>query len=287
MIRHVIVIILILLLVCITLYVKRSKYRISENTNVGNSIIQKMRNKFSLIFFADLWNPDGKDWKHKNSIDYAKEWLKMKPEISNILRESKIFSNKKYENKGVIHFRCSDVPFNKHKYYNLLPKEYYLFALQKMEEQRVDEIVFLNCSDWNSKYIENTDQKCNSYISTIADWLQEKTKIKVNREKICIPVKETYEIMLGSKVLVGSGGSFSFIPGMLKGKNFITPSNIGEGNLELFKKFKNLHKEVHWTMWGKFDRISHNGLDYKTFDYKNYEVNSSFKVDLTSSLSDK
>ena len=81
MIRHVTIIVLILLLVCVIQYMRIDKYKISENTNVGNSIIKRMRNKFSLHFYADLWNPGGKDWEDKISSDYAKEWLKMKPEI--------------------------------------------------------------------------------------------------------------------------------------------------------------------------------------------------------------
>ena len=174
----------------------------------------------------------------------------------------------------MIHFRCSDVPFNKHPAYPLLPKEYYLFALQKIKKSNIDEILFLNCSTWKNTASEckniNTEETCNQYINTIADWLEENTSIPVNREKLCVSVKETYQIMLGSKIMISTGGSFSFIPGMVKGKNFISPCNIGEKK-ELYDKYKNLHQEVHWTMWDKFDVVWQKNIDYKTFDYKDYK----------------
>lgn len=267
-----------LLLLISFLYVRRKNYKIQNGTEVGNSISKKLNNKFSIIDNGDFWNPEGRNWKNKKSIDYANAWKKFKPEIKKIFEESNIKENKDFNNKAVIHFRCSDVPFNSHPNYNLLTKEYFFFALEKIEKENIDEIIFVNCSDWHAKFGSNSEEKCNSYIETISNWLEEKTKIKINRKKYCVSVEETYGIMLGSKILIGTGGSFSFMAGILKDKNFVTPSNIGEGNLELFEKFKNLHKEVHWTMWDKFDRISHNNIDYEKFDYNNYEVNSSFKV---------
>ena len=92
----------------------------------------------------------------------------------------------------------------------------------------------------------------------------------MNKNKICISNKETYSIMLGCKVLISTGGSYSFIPGITKGKNYISPSNIGEVNEKFLEIWKDIHKKVHWTMWDKFDKISHKNLDYNTFDYKNY-----------------
>lgn len=251
-----------------------ANYSISDNTNVGNKIVMRLKNNYTdLKGNSDYWNPDGREWRNKKSVDYANEWKHNSSKIERYLTEENIFPDKKYENKAVIHFRCSDSPFNKHPNYPLLPKEYYLFAVKKIEESGVDEILFLNCSSWNNKAPGceniNTEEKCNQYINNIADWLEESTSIPINRQKLCVSVKETYQIMLGSKIMISTGGSFSFVPGMVKGKNFISPCNIGEKK-ELYDKYKNLHQEVHWTMWDKFDVVWQKNIDYRTFDYNNY-----------------
>ena len=254
----------------LVLYHLRSTYTIKNKGEVGNNVVKRLNNKYWDKLYGDYWNPAGIDWKNKTSKEYSEKWNSHTKEIKKIMTDSNIKPNLNYQNKAVIHFRCSDSPFNKHPEYPLLPKEYFLFALKKIEESNVDEILFLNCSSWNSKFISNPEQKCNNYINVVSDWLEENTDIKVNREKICISIKETYNIMLGSKILVSTGGSFSFIPGMLKGKNFISPQNVGE-KINVNKEIlKDLSKNVHWIMWDKLDHISHKNIDYNNFDYKDY-----------------
>ena len=246
--------------------------KITDNTNIGNKVIGLLNHKFfSFSKTESSWNPMSKEWEN-NSEKYSLYWKQKAPIIKNILSSQKIKPDNSFKNKAVIHFRCSDVPFVKHSQYHLLPKEYFYFIAKELEEKNIDEILFLNCSDWNSHQtpVKDPHKICNSYIKIISDWIQEKTPIKINKNKICTSVKETYSIMLGSKVLVSTGGSFSFIPGITKGKNYITASNIGEVDQEILRKWKDLHKNVHWKMWDKFDKISHKNLDYNTFDYKNY-----------------
>ena len=113
--------------------------------------------------------------------------------------------------------------------------------MKKIKEAGVDEILFLNCTDWNK--FEMSDQLCNNYIDTITDWLEEGSDIKVNKNKICTSISETYSIMMGSKILVSSGGTFSFIPGITKGKNFISPKLTGDCSQEIMYKFRNLQED--------------------------------------------
>ena len=255
----------------LVLYHRRSNYTIENDGNVGNGVIDRLNNKLLSPMFGDYWNPAGIDWIGKSSKQYSEKWNSLTTEIKKIMKDSNIEPNLNYQNKAVIHFRCCDSPFNKHPEYPMLTKEYFLFALKKIEESNVNEILILNCSNWNSKFIENAEEKCNSYISVLCDWLEENTEIKINRQKICISIKETYSIMLGSKILIGTGGSFSFIPGMLKGKNFISPQNVGE-KINVNKKIlKDLSKNVHWTMWDKLDHLPHKNIDYNNFDYKDYD----------------
>lgn len=245
---------------------------IKNNIPIGNRIIMKLNDTFSYGSKTDIWSPNSKKWRNE-SIKYSNFWEKNISKIKKIFEEEKLKPDTSFSNKAAIHFRCSDVPFNKHPEYPLHPKEYFHFVAEKIKESGVGEVVFINCSSWrsNATGIENVDEICNNYIETIADWLGEKLDIKINREKICVDVKETYSIMLGSKLLISTGGSFSFIPGMVKGKNFISPSFLGENvNLKMLENWKNISKEVHWAMWDKFDIVSHQNIDYKSFDYKNY-----------------
>jgi hypothetical protein len=249
-------------------------FGIKEETDVGNHIVARLNNKyFSFGGETNCWNPSSKKWKN-NPTKYSDFWKNKSLEIKKILHDEKIEPDYSFSNKAVIHFRCSDVPFIKHPQYHLLPKEYYYFISEKIKESNVEEVLFVNCSTWSSDKLEIKDVEtlCNNYIDTIADWLGEKLDIKINKNKICTNIKETYSIMMGSKILVSTGGSFSFIPGMIKNKNFISPSNIGDDiKKEDIEIWKNLSKKVHWTMWEKFNKIKHNNINYETFDYKNYK----------------
>ena len=152
---------------------------------------------------------------------------------------------------------------------NLYPKEYYHFVADEINKLGAEEILFLNCTNHCSA--ENSEILCNNYIGTISDWISEKTDIPINRNKICIDIPETYSIMLGSKILVSSGGSFSFSTGLTKGKNFISHNLIGDHPELTENKYKDLSQKVHWTMWDKHNIIKHNEIpDYNIFDYKNY-----------------
>lgn len=270
-------IILTLISLTIVYFVKKSsvKKEILQE-RAGNIIMQHIgKQKVSYLDFAlknteSLWTGGGELWKNKESKDYADFWKKESKTVEKMLLD-KIKPNIDYNNKAVIHFRCSDVPFIRKFEYHLYPKEYYHFVADEINKLGAEEILFLNCTNHCS--VENSENLCNNYIETIADWISEKTDIPINRNKICVDIPETYSIMLGSKILVSSGGSFSFSPGLTKGKNFISHNLIGDHPELTEKKYKDLSQKVHWTMWDKHDIIKHSEIpDYNTFDYKNYSV---------------
>lgn len=269
------------IVVLIAYSIKKSKMRKEIlQERAGNIIMHHIGQKsIGYIDFAfknteSLWTPSSAVWRNKESKDYADFWKKESKTVEKMLLD-KIKPNNEYSNKALIHFRCSDVPFLKSSEYHLYPKEYYYFATEQINKVKPDEILFVNCSDWckNSSSVRDPENLCNNYIETIADWVSEKTDIPINRNKICVDIPETYSIMLGSKILVSSGGSFSFSPGLTKGKNFISHNLIGDHPELTEKKYKDLSQKVHWTMWDKHDIIKHSEIpDYNTFDYKNYSV---------------
>ena len=125
----------------------------------------------------------------------------------------------------------------------------------------IENIVIITC---NTHLSHPLSYKCSEYSSTIKSWLEDYTGLDISIDNSCQSVKETYEIFLGSKMLISTGGSFSFIPGITKDVDFISPSLLGENPSE---GFQDLYKKVHWTMWEKFDKITHN-VDYETYIYE-------------------
>ena len=52
-----------------------ANYSISDSTNVGNKIVMRLKNNYTdLKGNSDYWNPDGREWRNKKSVDYANEW---------------------------------------------------------------------------------------------------------------------------------------------------------------------------------------------------------------------
>ena len=260
-------------------YIEISNIEIKEDTTeIGNKIMAKVGNTFfNFGKNRSLWTPMGASWTYRNKKAYPNFWKEKKTEVKEMIE--KIFKpDLSYSDKAVIHFRCSDVPFDRLPEYTLYPKEYFEFVAKEINKRNIKEIVFLNCTYWryglqkrNFDNVQDPEKLCNNYIETIADWIQEKTNIPVNRNKICTSVGETYSIMLGARVLISTGGSFSFVPGVTKDKDFITHNLTGEYD-SVVKKHNDLHKRVHWTMWEKNDIIRHGQVkNYNTFDYKNFK----------------
>ena len=77
-----------------------------------------------------------------------------------------------------------------------------------------------------------------------------------------------WRAMRGAAVLVSTGGSFSFVPGVAAagGRVFVSPYLAGDERLD--RRYAELQSLVHWTMWPSFATIPHETVDdYATFDY--------------------
>lgn len=264
-------------------YYLNSMAVIEDNKNVGNKILQYVywkQSKNLLTFYQNLyysvrcWNPlDFNDKNIEEKIeDYSQYWKTNKKEIENVLNYNQIKKDSNFENSAVIHFRCSDSPFIKDPNYTLLPKEFYDFACTKIKEKNnINKIYFMMSTNWGKK--DYPVERCTDFVNDIADWLKENLKdhnISIDRNPIDKSIKESYGIMLGAGLLITSVSSFSFIPGVVKGKDYISSSMFGNIKVD-YEKYKDLHKKVHWTMWDKFDYVPH-PEDYKTFDYKNFKL---------------
>ena len=231
---------------------KSNKYR-----KIGNKIVKK-----TTIKGKGCWNPS----YFSNTKKYAEFWKKKIPALKEQLVKIEVTPNNHYQNTAIIHFRCSDVPFIKHRHYPLLPKKYFKFISKQLYKYNINKIIIMTCNTHNKHLL--ADKKCPEYSNIIKRWLGKYLNINIKIDNSCMSVKDTYAAFLGCKVLVSTGGSFSFIPGLLKGKHFISPTLYGENSGD-YKK-SSLHKHVHWTMWDKYPNIPQKDIDYSTFNYKHF-----------------
>lgn len=228
---------------------------INKKKPTGNEIL------FQLLKNVSAWEPV----HYPSAEEYASLWNPSENTDLFTKLRTKIPVRQKVENVAVVHFRCSDQPFRRHPSYVLQPKSYFKFVSKEIEARDVDSILIVTCDKHERSELAH---KCSEYSSAIKDWLGEFTHLPVNIDDTCMSVKETYQLFVDCKVLVSTGGSFSFLPGMTKGVDFISPSLLGSAtDKDTREKFKDLYKLVSWTMWDRFEHVPHSVL-YETYDYK-------------------
>tara|TARA_X000000950_G_scaffold214102_1_gene257563 strand:+ start:15099 stop:15905 length:807 start_codon:yes stop_codon:yes gene_type:complete len=204
----------------------------------------------SLVGDERLWNPA----YSKSGSEYAVMWRQAVPSAKARLQRQGIHPCASVRNAAIVHLRCSDVPFNGHPEYPLLPRAYYEYVAGHIRASNVCRVIILNCT--GHKTHPRAEIECPQIARKIAGWLRVALKdterpIDIPDEPVCAPMRSSINQMLGCGLLISTGGSFSFVPGILKGTAFVTPSLCG-------KKEPNdpdTHAKVHWTMWPRFDFV--------------------------------
>jgi hypothetical protein len=238
-----------IILICIIIIAIFTYFWISrKKLATGNKIVKNVTGKVS------MWEPRF----HSSSEEYSNYWKKQIPAVKDEIKKIGVTPDLNYSNTAIVHFRCSDVPFIEHKSYTLLPQSYYNFVSEQINKSNVDNVVIVTCITHNKHKL--ADVKCPEYTDKIKSWLEDKLDIPVSIDNTCMSVEDTYSAFIGCKILVSTGGSFSFIPGICKGKDFISPSLFG---LHIpSSEMIDIHRDVFWTMWDKFDHIKHEETDY-------------------------
>ena len=165
---------------------------------------------------------------------------------------SKIKPDKSVKNDAVMHIRCSDVPFTRHSNYHLQTKAYYKWIADKCKRENIKAINFLLCTNHrqNKKHLKN---KCNKITQIIRTWMKEFLPNVEMKPVTCLNILKSYQLFLGCKVLAQGGAgpsSFSFFPGLTKGKNFLTPKFIDENLKNQTKLLDKWIVKFPWSMWG-------------------------------------
>jgi hypothetical protein len=239
---------------------------------------------------ADGWQPDNALYKSRSGTlmpqKYAATWKAHSSALHSWMLSEVIRQNQPdadYSKLAVVHFRCSDVPFCRHHAYHLLPRAYFVFAAQLIKAAGIKRVVLMSCqSRFNNGaapirvhpymptklYFANQTvarERCLEYRAVIEQWLKaEELEILPT---ICPSRPMSWSVMASCGLLVSTGGTFSFVPGVSKPPGrFVSPRFALEEDLDS-KQSKGMAKHVHWDMWTG-DPIWHRQVqDYRTFDY--------------------
>lgn len=147
-----------------------------------------------------------------------KFWNAMKPYIHDILDEAFIKSGLRiYQSNPIIHFRCSDVPFNRQPWYHLAKYNFYKKALDGYS--KVD---IMSCNTHISSSKEQ--EMCKKFADLLSKELE---PVKVNL--VCGNYIEDFAKMFYAPLVVSPGSSMSFMAGYFGHGKLITTGHFKEG----------------------------------------------------------
>ena len=147
----------------------------------------------------------------------------MKPYMNKIMNNTFVKNNlKKIVKYPIIHFRCADAPFIKHKHYYLQKYKYFKSALDSLPDY--DKIIILSCT--NHKSIEPDKKSCERYIELLIEYLNEYNPIVK-----CGTNVDDFISMFYAPAVVSTQSSYSFMSGFFGNGKYIQP-NFMEDNIE-------------------------------------------------------
>jgi hypothetical protein len=172
-------------------------------------------------YFASFWG----SWGIKNDDDLL-FWTYLKPTAHRILSDMfiKLGLDKKTNNLPIIHFRCSDVPFERNPHYRVQRFDYYKDSLNELKHKGINAsniFIMYNNGHLSSKEQCNT---CDSYVEMLRDYL---FSIGTETHIISGSNIEDFAKLFYSPAVISTGSSFSFISAFLGNGYFITtPTEI-------------------------------------------------------------
>ena len=147
------------------------------------------------------------------------------------------------DDRAVVHVRCSDIPFNRHKKYHLQFKEYYAWVAREISGN-VSRVHLVMCPQfrsnprrWNKAYglsgipefgytAQQYQSKCTSFANVIRKWFKELLPSIPVEPVMCLTNEDSINLFARSKYLIAGGAapsSFSFVAGITKGRNYFVP----------------------------------------------------------------
>lgn len=204
-----------------------------KNDKIFSKFIQDMDKKFinENITSDYLRTQEGEKMWFIEDNKHIIFWNISKPIIQQIL--SNMFSKMKLNvtvEYPVIHFRCGDVPFERHYAYHFVKYSFYKEALNiitKKGNKKYSEVLILSCS--SHRATGKSKEYCNIYTQSLKAYL-ESIGYEVNIQ--CNNIIEDFAKLYYSVAAISSVSSYSFIGGFFGEGQFVSSEYNYEYNTE-------------------------------------------------------
>lgn len=220
--------------------------------NVPDEVVETMLENLKPLTPISVYSWDIKEQQEKGE----KVWIYAKPflniVISQLLKDFG-FNEKDYVDNPIIHFRCSDTPFVKHKDYQLMPYSYFDWVIAESEPfHDKDWLLITSCGHLvPSQKKQLWCSACRCYAEDLIDYFGKKN-IKVEKAQPAGIIQDIARIFFSPLAVSASPSSFSFVPGVTSNRPYLMPV-VGYQNKHVIPntKIKTItalvqHDEVNW-----------------------------------------
>lgn len=192
------------------------------------------------------------EWYIRNN-NQMQFWMCMKPLINKLLDNAFIETGlTERVDCPIIHFRCSDVPFQRHPSYHIDRYEFYKKALERINEKL--DIQYKKVKILYNNYHLSDDKKrimCDVYCNQLKNYLN---KIGYEVEIYSNSDIDDFSNLFYAPAVISGVSSYSFMSGFFGNGIFITSEHLEEQEAKLdcnlcdewmFKGYQIKHNTVH------------------------------------------
>lgn len=197
------------------------------------------------------WNQINYDGTYKPNFLHF--WQNLRPLMQDIYAKTLPNNTTPYP---VVHFRCSDSPFNKHFQYHIPTRASVEWMAQLIKNRGYDKVILLNCNAHRS-LDQNSCAKYTDYYRRIF------TSAGLGVQMQCSSIFNDFAAMVRSPLLVSlNQSSFSFLAGVAKDPHDYIACNMG---IEIDGKYI-LQTEADWILDPRPPLLHTQVLDYNQAD---------------------
>jgi hypothetical protein len=222
---------------------KKIKYKYEETR------AQLLKNNIDNDYFENVETDSAGTW-HMKDKKTEKLWNIMKPLIQNIMDDVFLKSNLvKHIDYPVIHFRCADTPFIKHKHYHFQKYKFYKDSLDYISSKTnktYDTVIIVYSNTHNSS--KNDREKCDIYANSMSEYLKTIGYKSIIQNESNL---DDFATLYYAPAVISPGSSYSFMSGFFGKGLFVSGGHQSEGELEisgigdwLFKGYNVMHSEI-------------------------------------------
>jgi len=227
-------------------------------TNEEINKISKMPEKIFNIFDVHLWSLTR--WPQDIKQYYMPFWSGNRQILNRFY--STVLTKTNVE-LPVIHFRCSDIPFNRHISYHIPKKNMIVWVANILKEKKMNQAIFLTCNKHLSS--SNEKQLCSKFKDIYIELFKNEG---ITLILSCNDVRTDLATMFYSPLLISlNNSSFAFAIGISKPPDQFITSNLGEESFNLEQRnHENLREGKHAVHFGQRNRYLLN--DQNIFDWR-------------------